>query len=262
MALLSILILLSFSFSTLTLNKVSASYTQGTIDRAELMFNGYYTQASGSVNITIYISTSQQVTGRAQGTIMPGSGNTTYIDIPDSPIRYGNLTSPDHIVGQFSCAHAIDPSLGILAAYNITFYVGIHGIMTYYVAVDNPGADISFTASILVHLINGTEVYYPMLTTHYYGNWSDSLGKGSAGQAAEMTLTPITGNYTDLLNQFITLQTQHNGLQTQYSQLQNQLNTAVIIVTVTTTLAAILATSTGYLIKARHKRKVRVSKTN
>lgn len=259
--LLFVLMLLSFPFSRLTLTEVSASYTQVTVDRAELLFNGYYTQSSGSDNVTIYISTSQQVTGRAQGTITASPSNTTYVDVPDSPIRYGNLTWPNQIVGQFTCLNEPSSYHGMLTTYDITYYVDIRGIVTYYVAVDNPGADISFTASILIHMNNGTEVHYPLLTTHYYGNWSDSLNKGSAGQAAEMTFTPITGNYTDLLSQFMTLQTQHNSLQTQYSQLQNQFNTAEIIVAVAAILTGILATSTGYLVmKSRHKHKARISK--
>jgi hypothetical protein len=142
----------------------------------------------------------------------------------------------------------------MLAAYDITFYVNTHGIVIYYVAVDNPDADISFRASILIHFLNGTEVHYPMLTTHNYGNWSDSLNKGSAGQAAEMTLVPITSNYTDLLDQFTTLQSQHSTLQTQYSQLQNQLNTTLMVMGIAVVIVGVLTASTGYfLVKSRRK---------
>ena len=252
--LLFVLILLSFPFNRLTLTEVSASYTQVTIDRAELLFNGYYTQSSGSANITIYISTSQQVTGRAQGTIIPSPSNTTYVDVADSPVRYGNLSSPGQIVGQFTCLNEPDPYLGMLAAYDITFYVNTHGIVTYYVAVDNPDADISFRASILIHFNNGTEVHYPMLTTYNYGNLTTSQNKGSAGEAAEMTLVPITDNYTDLLSQFTTLQSQHSNLQTQYSQLQNQFRTILVVVAILSALIGILTASTGYfLVKSRRK---------
>jgi len=254
MTLLFVLIFLLVASNRLILTNVSASYVEVTIDHAELFFNDYYTQSSESVTRTIYISTSQQVTGRPQGIIMLTPSNATYVDISDSLVRYGNLTSPGQIVGQFTCVNEPAPFLGMLAAYDITFYVDTHGIVTYYVAVDNPGPDTSFRASILIHFYNGTEVHYPMLTTYNYGNLTTSQNKGSAGQAAEMTLTPIMGNYTDLLSQFTTLQSQHSKLQTQYSQLQNQLNTTQVVVVITSVLIGVLTTSTGYfLMKSRRK---------
>lgn len=261
MTLLFVLIFLLAASNRLILTSVSASYIEVSIDHAELFFNGYYTQSSGSVTRTIYISTSQQVTGRAQGMIVPTPGNTTCADVSDSPVRYGNLTSPGQIVGQFTCLKEPDPYLGMLTAYDITFYVNTHGIVTYYVAVDNPDADISFRASILIHFLNGTEVNYPMLTTHNYGNWQDSQNRGSAGEAAEMTLVPITGNYTNLLDQLTTLQSQHSTLQTQYSQLQNQFKTAEAVVVIAAAVTGILAASTGYLLmKSRRRPKTRASK--
>jgi hypothetical protein len=223
------------------------------IDKVWLVFAGHYSQAATSVTRTIYISTSHQVTGKDQSYILVDNNDIQYVDIPGFPIRYGNLTSPGYEVGQYTFVNEVGAFSGKIQFFDITSYVVSNGIITYYVAVDNPGADISFRASIIIHLSNGTEIHYPLLSTLSFGDHWWSRSRGCAGQAAEVTLAPITqtyishGDYESLLNQLNALQDQYDTLKSQNFQLQT------LAITTTSLLAIFVVTTVYFFKKSRRK---------
>ena len=205
---------------------VGANAQTTTIDVARLYFRGWYSQTSGSITLSIYISTSHQVAGTEQGyTYTSGMTDVNYIDLPTSRVRYGSLTSPGQLVVQHTFTYLLG---GESVWSDITSYCASHGLTTYFVAVSNPGADFLFDVGLWLHLSNGTEAYYPYVSTGEFGSSGHSMTRGIAGGAAEITLTPITETetlYNELLTQYNTLQSQHNTLLAQYNTLLVQNST-------------------------------------